>query len=59
VKLSEPGEGTVAFVDQDITAPGDWFCTKNDLVVDTVHALTTIEEELFSLKSSILSRLLP
>jgi hypothetical protein len=55
VKISEPGAGVVVFADEDITSPGEWLCTKNDLVVDTARALTTIEEELFKF-SSIFTR---
>jgi len=54
VKLTQPGAGVVAFVDEPIESPGEWFCTRNDTVVDVARALTTIEEELFSWKSKAL-----
>jgi hypothetical protein len=41
----------VVFSDADITSPGVWACSKSELVVDTLRAVNTIEEELFKLST--------
>jgi len=48
----------VVFADADISAAGEWACSRSDLVVDTARALHVIEEELFSFKRGVLKGIL-
>jgi hypothetical protein len=44
----------VVFASEDLSSSGEWFCTKSDLAIDTLHALNVVEEELWKLGAKYL-----
>lgn len=50
MKITGPGLGLVTFADSDLAqVDQSWFCAKNELFVDSAHALRVIEEQLYRL----------